>query len=272
MPSQDYRTILVDREEQITTITLNRPEKKNALSPEMHREMLDVMTRLEDDDETRVVILTGAGDSFCAGQDLKAFFLEKADKPTERRRTSRLSQAWGKKLRRLPMPTIAQVNGWCFGAGVRIMCLCDFAIASEKAVFGLSEINFAAIPSTGAMWAPAYHLHPRDALYMAMTGERVDAREADRIRMVNKVVPPDQLGEEVLRLARILKEKDPVALMACKETFRLAKRLDYEDSIEWEFAKDQEKNYLQGGTWVKALTGFAEKKYKPGIEAFKEKG
>lgn len=270
MQTGSYNTVLVDKEDQITTVTLNRPDKKNAMNPELHNEMIDVMTKLEDDDDTRVVILTGAGDSFCAGQDLKQFFLEKVDKPMDRRRTSRLSQAWGKRLRTLPKPTIAQVNGWCFGGGLRIMCLCDFAIASEKAIFGLSEINFATIPSTGAMWAPAYHLHPRDALYLAMTGERIDAHEADRMRLINKVVSHDQLREEVLKLARILKEKDPVALMECKETFRLARRLDYDDSMEWEAAKSHEKSYLQGGLWVKALSGFADKKFKPGLETFKK--
>jgi|TARA_B100000315_G_scaffold260418_1_gene321593 trans-feruloyl-CoA hydratase/vanillin synthase len=151
------------------------------------------------------------------------------------------------------------------------MSLCDFAIASERAVFGLSEINFATIPSAGAMWAPTYHLHPRDALYLAMTGERIDSTEAERIRLVNRRVPHEKLREEVLRLSDILKQKDPVALMVTKETFRLARNLSYEDSIEWEVAKSEENSYLQKGLWVEALKGFSQKKFKPGIETYKSK-
>lgn len=271
MKTSRYTTLLIERKDQVTTVTFNRPDKKNAMNPQFHKEMGEVLKVIEEDKETRVLVLTGAGDSFCAGQDLKEFFLENVADPTERRRTSKISQNWGKKLYSFPKPTIAQVNGWCFGGGLRIMSLCDFAIASDRAVFGLSEINFATIPSAGAMWAPAYHLHPRDALYLAMTGERIDSTEAERIRLVNKRVPHERLREEVLRLSNILKQKDPVALMVTKETFRLARNLGYEDSIEWEIAKSEENSYLQKGLWVEAIKGFSQKKFKPGVETYKPK-
>lgn len=271
MSATGAKTVLVDEvEEGILRITLNRPEKKNAMNPALHQEMLEIMDRLESDLDTRVVILTGAGDSFCAGQDLKEFFLEKVPDPVERLKATQVSRRWGKKLRMLPMPTIAQVNGWCFGGGLRIMGLCDFAVASERAVFGLSEINFAHFPATGAMWVPAYHLHPRDALYMAMMGESFDAREAEKIRLVNKTVPHEELEGEVMRMARKLKEKDRFALLECKQTFRLSRRMDYDDSIEWEAAKAEEKSYLQKGLWVEALSDFKDKKFRPGLETFKE--
>ena len=267
--TSEYKDVIVEQKSGITTITFNRPEKKNALSPDLHKEMLSIMNELEFDDATRVVILTGAGDSFCAGQDLKEFFLDKVGNPKDRIRTSGISRSWGKKLRTLPQPTIAKVNGWCFGAGLRIMGLCDFAIASDRAVFGLSEINFAHFPSAGAMWVPAHLLHPRDALYLAMTGEKISAAEADKMRLVTKTVPHDQLAEETMKLATTLSQKDPIALRACKETYRLTMRLDYEDSIEWEYAKGEEKTYLQKGLWVSALSDFDKKKFKPGLETFK---
>ncbi|MHB2036801.1 MAG: enoyl-CoA hydratase-related protein [Nitrososphaerales archaeon] len=270
MLSKDYKNVLIDQDENgITTITFNRPDKKNALNPDLHNEMLNIMNELEFDDSTRVVILTGAGDSFCAGQDLKEFFLNNVANPKDRIRTSGISRSWGKKLRTLPKPTIAQVNGWCFGAGLRIMGLCDFAISSDKAVYGLSEINFAHFPSAGAMWVPAHLLLPRDAIYLAMTGEKIDAAVAERMRLVTKTVPHEKLREEVLNLANILRLKDPIALRACKETYRLTMRLDYDDSIEWEYAKGEEKTYLQKGLWVDALSDFDKKKFRPGLETFK---
>jgi len=270
MLSKDYKNVLIDQDENgITTVTFNRPDKKNALNPVLHNEMLNIMNELEFDDSTRVVILTGAGDSFCAGQDLKEFFLDNVANPKDRIRTSGISRAWGKKLRTLPKPTIAQVNGWCFGAGLRIMGLCDFAISSDKAVYGLSEINFAHFPSAGAMWVPAHLLLPRDAIYLAMTGEKIDAAVAERMRLVTKTVPHEKLREEVLNLANILRLKDPIALRACKETYRLTMRLDYDDSIEWEYAKGEEKTYLQKGLWVDALSDFDKKKFRPGLETFK---
>ncbi|MDG6906358.1 MAG: enoyl-CoA hydratase/isomerase family protein [Nitrososphaerota archaeon] len=269
MASEKYTTLKVEDENGITTITLNRPEQKNSLSPTLHDEMLDLMRKLENQDSLRVVILTGAGDSFCAGQDLKGNFLANVHKPVQRRKISNTSHEWGLKFRNLWVPTIAQVNGWCFGAGVRIMSLCDFAIASDKAVFGLSEINFAAFPSVGALWAPAYHLHPRDLVDLAMTGRRIDAQEADRIRLVNRVVPHSELRRHVMELADVLKQKDGMALAMCKEAYNLTRRLDYDDSAKWEAAKFHEKNALQGDTWERALSGFKEKKYRPGLETFK---
>ena len=270
MQTGKYQTIMVETKENVTKLTLNRPEKRNALSPEMHVEILDALTSLENDERSRVLILTGAGTSFCAGQDLKKFFLENVDTPMKRRSISKISQTWGKKLRSFPKPTIAQVNGWCFGAGLRIMSLCDFAIASEKAVFGLSEINFAHFPSTGALWAPAYHLHPRDLLYLAMTGETIDAREAEKMRLVNRAVPHEDLEKEVMKLGDTLKKKDPIALMECKEAYKLSRRLDYEDAVDWEWAKSQELGYLQEGMWVRALGSFTKKEFKPGLETYKE--
>lgn len=271
MIKSDYNTVKIEQQSGITTITLNRPDQRNSLSPALHSEMLDLMRKLEEEEEElRVVILTGAGDSFCAGQDLKGNFLENVHKPMRRRRISNTSHEWAMKFRGLQAPTIAKVNGWCFGAGVRLMSLCDFAIASDKAMFGLSEINFAAFPSVGALWAPAYHLHPRDLVDLAMTGRRIDANEASRIRLVNRVVPHDQLDKEVKELVETLKAKDPFALMMCKEAYMLSRRLDYDDAAKWEAAKFHEKNVLQGDTWEKALAGFKEKKYKPGLETFKE--
>lgn len=119
---------------------LNRPEKRNAMNPTMHYEMVDVLDELADDAATRVLVLTGAGDSWCAGQDLKEFFRDLDDKPAQRRRALWASQEWRwRRLWTFPKPTIAMVNGHCFGGAFTPLVACDFAIAAEDVTFGLSE-------------------------------------------------------------------------------------------------------------------------------------
>ena len=167
-----YQNIRVEDKNGVSFLVFNRPAKKNALSPEMHQEIFDALTKLSQDSSCRVLVLTGEGDSFCAGQDLGKFFKENYDNPAEYEKFGRLNFEWGEKLRLFPKPTIAMVNGWCIGAGLRIMCLCDLAIASEKATFVLSEINFGLIPAGGAAKATLDTISSRDAMYMALTGDR----------------------------------------------------------------------------------------------------
>ena len=116
MTKKVYKTVKVEKENGITWVILNRPEKRNAMSPQLHFEMVDVLIELESDDETRVLVLTGAGDSWCAGQDLKEFFRELDDKPAERRRAEWATHEWRwRSLLTFPKPTIAMVDGYCFG-------------------------------------------------------------------------------------------------------------------------------------------------------------
>lgn len=262
----DYQTIEIEWQEGVVTLSLNRPQKKNAMSPQTHREMLDALGKLAEDDGARVCILTGKGDSFCSGQDLKEFFAETYGDPARSRKITDLAMQWAEKLRRFPKPTIAAVNGWCLGGGLRIMALCDLAIASDKAVFGLPEINFGIFPAGGAMKAAMEVLSHRDAMYWALTGERFSAAEADRLRLVNRVVPHTQLLEESQALARKLAEKNPVALMLTKEVFWRDKYMNYQEAVDWELANFSVLSYLQGGEWVQqGIPQFIEGKFKPGM-------
>jgi trans-feruloyl-CoA hydratase/vanillin synthase len=261
----DYETIAIERESGTATVSLNRPQKKNAMSPQMHREMLDALGKLADDDAVRVLILTGKGDSFCSGQDLKEFFAETYGEPAKSRKITDLAMQWAEKLRLFPKPTIAAVNGWCLGGGLRIMALCDLAIASDKAMFGLPEVNFGIFPAGGAMKAAMEVLSHRDAMYWALTGERLTAEEADRLRLVNRVVPHERLLEECRALARKLTEKNPVALMLTKEVFWRDKYMNYQEAVDWELANFSVLTYLQGGEWVQqGIPQFIQGKYKPG--------
>src|SRR6266567_9209706 len=137
--SNTYRRVKIERDSGITSVILNRPEKRNAMNPEMHYEMLDVWDELEFDPETKIVVLTGEGNSWCAGQDLKESFREMWDKPRELRRSSWAASEWRwRRLYYFPKPTIAMVNGFCFGGGFTQLIACDFALAADEATFGLS--------------------------------------------------------------------------------------------------------------------------------------
>ena len=241
-----YDTLLVERDEQITTIAFNRPEKRNALSPRLHREMYDLLNRLEGDDGTRVLILTGTGPAFCAGQDMKEFFHDLAHQEAERQRVSHMATMWRDQiLRMFPKPTIAMVNGYCFGAGTAVVSACDLAIAAEDALFGIPAVNFGNIPGGMVAKAIADVLIYRDALYYCISGEPFDGRRAAAIKFVNRAVPAARLREETWALARTLAAKDPLALRATKEALRQARELDQEQAYHWLDAKSNELRWRQ---------------------------
>jgi trans-feruloyl-CoA hydratase/vanillin synthase len=140
--------VRVENDEGIVTVTIDRPEKRNAINPQIHTELRDALHRLRHDPGTRVLILTGAGESFSAGMDLKEMFFDmEQQKAIELRKNVRaIGQEWNTALRLFPAPTIAAVNGWCFGGAFQLVCACDIAIAADEAIFGLSEINFRGLP------------------------------------------------------------------------------------------------------------------------------
>src|SRR5580658_4716532 len=124
-----YKTLKLEKREGVTVVTLNRPEKKNAMSPQLHADMAEVLEQLRYDAETKVVVITGAGDSFCAGMDLKEVFHALKNEPAKYDRVIRLATEWrGRTLRYFPKPTIAMVNGFCFGGAFSIVESCDLAI------------------------------------------------------------------------------------------------------------------------------------------------
>ena len=139
----EYETLLVEFDKGVCILTLNRPEKRNAMNPALGEEITDALEHLRNDERCAVLVITGAGESFCAGMDLKEFFLELEDKPAEYDRAHRLAVEWrGRTLRLFPKPTIAMVNGHCFGGAFTIVEGCDLAVAAEDAKMGLSEVNF----------------------------------------------------------------------------------------------------------------------------------
>ena len=142
----NYETILVDRQDNIATITFNRPNKRNAMNPKLHYEMVEVLNELRFDKDLRVLILTGAGESFSAGEDLKEFFYEQRERMEFERLLEKALEWRVRILRAFPVPTIAAINGFCFGGAFSIVSGCDIAIAADEATFGLSEVNFGHFP------------------------------------------------------------------------------------------------------------------------------
>ena len=182
----DYETLLVEFDDGVCLLTLNRPEKRNAMNPTLGEEITDALERLRNEDLCRVLVITGGGESFCAGMDLKEFFIELQDKPAEYDRAHRVAVEWrGRPLRLFPKPTIAMVNGHCFGGAFTIVEGCDLAVAAEDAKMGLSEINFKMFPGGSVGKSMGNLLRPRDYMLYSLTGRPMTGQIAADIGLVN---------------------------------------------------------------------------------------
>ncbi len=263
-----YKTLLVEIQDKVAKVILNRPEKRNAMSPQLHVDMTAALEDLRYNDDAAVLVLTGAGDAFCAGMDLKEFFHELKGKPAEYDRVLRLAVEWrGRTLRHYPKPTIAMVNGYCFGGAFSIVEGCDLAVAADEAQFGLSEINFGMFPGGSVSKSLANLFRPRDALLYAMSGRRFDGKKAAEIGFVNFSAPRTRLEAETLALAREIAGKDPVALRACKDAYRFSLEMPWDAAMNYAVAKENEVFVLQKGAWLEQGIGdFVKGLYKPGLE------
>jgi len=271
MTTKSYATVKVDKEDGITWVTLNRPEKRNAMSPQLHFDMLEAITELEVDEETKVLVLTGAGDSWSAGQDLREYFRALDNNPKERRRANWSGHQWRwEKLNMFPKPTIAMVNGFCFGGAFTQLVACDFAIAAEDAVFGLSEVNWGILPGGLVTKVVADVMSYRDGLYYCMTGDSFDGKKAAELRLVNYAVPRAKLREETVALAKKLMEKNPWALRGCKQAFKSVRTMDYHQASDYLAVKSMEiRQADREGGREKGMKQFLDdKSYRPGLKAY----
>jgi feruloyl-CoA hydratase/lyase len=264
-------TVLVEIKDAIATVTLNRPAKRNAMSPALHLEMTEVLEKLRYEPTSRVVIITGAGESFCAGMDLKQFFVELKDNPPEFDRIFRLATEWrSRTLRYYPKPTIAMVNGYCFGGAFSIVEGCDLAFAAKEATFGLSEVNFKHFPGGSVSKSLANLLRPRDALYYAMTGRTFKGDRAAEIGFVNASYPLAELTKEVRALAAEIATKDPDALTACKDGYRFSLDMPMDAALNFSAAKSDQLTLRQKDSWrSEGIGDFLDGKYRPGLGGHK---
>ena len=220
----EFETILLEKSNQIATITFNRPDKMNAASPQVFSDLDAALTDIENDDDIRVVILTGTGKAFSAGADVERFefdkikfgldFIENVARPFMH-------------FEYLPKPVIAAVNGYAFGFGTGITLACDVVIASDQAKFGTKEVNWGQVPIE-TLLRGAELLGKRVISYMALTGTTFSAQEAKEVGLVNRVVPHDQLMEEVMQLAERMKKGAPLAQKTIKRVLNRKCREDWD--------------------------------------------
>ena len=260
-------------DEGIAWVTLNRPDKRNAMSPTLNAEMLAILEALEVDDRCGVVVLTGAGEAFSAGMDLKEYFRETEGlPPAQVRRIRQTAQAWQwRKLMHYGKPTIAMVNGWCFGGAFTPLVACDIAVAANEAIFGLSEINWGIIPGGNVTKAIAERLRPQDAALYIMTGRNFDGAKAAAMGLVAEAVPLVELRAHTRALAQELLGKNPVVLNAAKIAFKKVGDMSWDTAEDYLVAKGaQAKISDKSKGRDKGITQFLdEKSYKPGLQGYR---
>jgi trans-feruloyl-CoA hydratase/vanillin synthase len=267
-----WETVRVVVEERIAWVELNRPEKRNAMSPTLNREMIEVLEQIDADDDAGILVLSGAGEAFSAGMDLKEYFREVDAGPAHvQRKVRRDSTQWQYKLlRSYAKPTIAMVNGWCFGGAFIPLVACDLAVAADEATFGLSEINWGIPPGSVVSRALAETVGSRDALLYVMTGRTFDGRRAAEMGLVNWSTALERLRGEVEELARELLAKNPVVLHAAKLGFKNCRDMSWEVAEDYLYAKLEQSQFLdsEGGREEGLRQFLDEKKIRPGIEHY----
>ena len=226
-----YDTILVERRGAVAIVTINRPEKRNALNIQTRAEGAAVLDELRADDSVQVVVLTGAGDkAFIAGADIAEF----AERTALQQREVMLDRSLFNSIDGFPKPIIAMVNGYCLGGGCEVALACDLRIASDKASFGQPEINLGIIPGGGGTQRLTRLVGEGKSIEMILTGEIIDAQTAFAIGLVNHVVPADQLETKTMEIANRIAEKSPIALRLAKEAVRLASRSNLDEGLRRE--------------------------------------
>ena len=228
--------IIFKKEDGIATITLNRPESLNALGGTMREDIIDAIQDVKSDKNIRVLVITGAGRAFCAGgniKDMERMSLE--IELVERREFVRsVSHKIITEIRDLEKPVIACVNGHAIGAGCNIALACDMRVASEKAKFGVTFINVGLVSDYGGLYFLPRLVGMAKALELFLTGDVIDAKEAERIGMVNKAVPPEELEKYTYEMAEKLAKKAPIAIGMIKELMYKGLNMDLPAELDLE--------------------------------------
>ena len=257
-------------ENRIAWLSFNRPEKRNCMSPTLNRAMLAALEELEFREDFGVLVLTGEGTAWSAGMDLKEYFRDtEALGLKGTRKAQSEAYAWWRKLRWFQKPTIAMVNGWCFGGGYGPLFACDLAVAAEEAQFGLSEINWGILPGGGATKVANQLMSFRDAMYHTLTGEAISGKKAAEWKLVNEAVPLAQLKERVVQIAEVLLKKNPVALKAAKDAVRRTVEMTFDNAEDYLIRAQEAANFFDNEGRKEGIRQFIdEKSYKPGVGTY----
>jgi feruloyl-CoA hydratase/lyase len=255
----------------VAWVKFNRPEKRNCMSPKLNRQMLRVLDELEYRDDVGVLVLSGEGDAWSAGMDLKEYFREtEADGLAGTRKAQSEAYGWWKRLRWYQKTTIAMVNGWCFGGGYGPLFACDLAFCADEASFGLSEINWGILPGGGATKVAVDLMPMRDAMYHALMGENLTGQQAAAARLVNESMPLAQLEARVTEVAEKLLEKNWVILKAAKDAVRRCTEMTYDNAEDFLIRAQEAANFHDKTNGRKeGIKQFIDdKSFKPGLGAY----
>jgi len=231
---QESRTVvLTEIKDHVAVVTINRPERMNALNAAVRQDLVTTLTRLDADDSVRVVILTGAGEkAFVAGADISEFH---GRTPLDQVEVSSSLSVFS-AVELFSKPLIAAINGYCLGGGCELALAADIRVASEKARFGQPEVNLGLMPGGGATQRLPRLVGLGQAYKMLYTGEMIDAAEALRIGLVDEVVPPDRLMERTRAMAATIARKSSVALRLIKQAVRASVRSSLDEGLRLEAA------------------------------------
>lgn len=251
-----YETIIYEKDGGIATITLNRPHALNATNPRLKRELLAALQEAAEDDTVWVVVITGAGRAFCAGNDMKEG-VSPHDPLAQIRKSIQLTQKVGRAIRDLPKPVIAAVNGYALGGGCELALSCDIILASSEARFGFPEVGLGFFINTGVTHALPRLVGPAKAKELVMTGDMVDGAEAARIGLANQVFPAAEFPQAVKSFAQKIASKAPVAISLAKTYLDAGAEGDARSALAFETEA--------------VIAAFVTEDAKEGYRAFKEK-
>lgn len=256
----------------IAWVKYNRPTKRNCMSPKVNRRMMQILDEIEYRDDVGVMVLTGEGAAFSAGMDLKEYFRDNEGKGLgASRQAQREAYGWWRRLRWFHKPTIAMINGWCFGGAYGPIFGCDMAIAADEATFGLSEINWGILPGGGATKVAQELMPFRKAMYHAMMGENIDGKKAEAWGLVTESVPLAKLKDRVIEICKVLLEKNPVALKATKDAMRRVVDMTYDNAEDFLIRAQEAANFYDNEGRKQGIKQFIDDKtYKPGLGAYKK--